>query len=73
MKRWQRTCVVCRLATRQRKLEICRVWSSISDIVWTVNDEYTMLDFINKGVDLITTDEAEKALVLLEKPFVSDK
>ena len=41
--------------------------------VWVVNDENTMLDFINKGVDLITADEAEKALTLLEKPFVSDK
>lgn len=39
--------------------------------VWTVNAESAMLDFMNKGVDLITTDEAEKAMKLVGKPFVS--
>ena len=39
--------------------------------VWTVNAESAMLDFMNKGVDLITTDESEKAMKLVGKPFVS--
>ena len=39
--------------------------------VWTVNAESQMLDFMNKGVDLITTDESEKAMKLVGKPFIS--
>jgi glycerophosphoryl diester phosphodiesterase len=39
--------------------------------VWTVNSESQMLDFMNKGVDLITTDESEKAMKLVGKPFIS--
>ncbi len=41
--------------------------------VWTVNAESAMVDFMNKGVDLITTDEAAKGMALIGKPFVSDK
>ena len=41
--------------------------------VWTVNSQSAMTDFMNKGVDLITTDESEVAMKLVGKPFVSDK
>ena len=41
--------------------------------VWTVNNQSQMVDFMNKGVDLITTDESEVAMKLVGKPFVSDK
>lgn len=39
--------------------------------VWTVNNKSEMLKFISKGVDLLTTDECEVALGLLERPFVT--
>ena len=39
--------------------------------VWTVNAESAMVDFMNKGVDLITTDESEKAMKIVGKPFVA--
>lgn len=41
--------------------------------VWTVNSQSSMVDFMNKGVDLITTDESEVAMKLVGKPFISDK
>ena len=41
--------------------------------VWTVNTESAMVDFMNKGVDLITTDQSEIAMKIVGKPFVSDK
>ncbi len=41
--------------------------------VWTVNSESAMMDFMCKGVDLITTDESEKAMAIVNKVFVSDK
>lgn len=41
--------------------------------VWTVNSQSAMTDFMNKGVDLITTDESEIGMKLVGKPFVSDK
>ena len=39
--------------------------------VWTVNSQSSMLDFMNKGVDLITTDESEIGMKLVGKPFVA--
>ena len=39
--------------------------------VWTVNSQSAMIDFMNKGVDLITTDESEVAMKIVGKPFVS--
>ena len=41
--------------------------------VWTVNSTSSMTDFINKGVDLITTDEAATAMSLPAKPFVASE
>lgn len=41
--------------------------------VWTVNTKGGMLDFINKGVNLITTDESVMALDLVSRKYVSDK
>lgn len=41
--------------------------------VWTVNTKAVMLDFINKGVDFITTDDPVMALDLVSRPYVSDK
>ena len=41
--------------------------------VWTVNNQSQMVDFMNKGVDLITTDESEVAMKLVGKPFISAK
>ena len=39
--------------------------------VWTVNSQSAMVDFMNKGVDLITTDESEIGMKLVGKPFVA--
>lgn len=41
--------------------------------VWTVNDQNTMLKFIGKGVDYITTDQCALLKSLVDKDFVSDK
>lgn len=41
--------------------------------VWTVNNQADMVNFMNKGVDLITTDQSEIAMKIVGKPFVSDK
>ena len=41
--------------------------------VWTVNSQSAMIDFMNKGVDLITTDESEVGMKLVGKPFISAK
>lgn len=39
--------------------------------VWTLNTRSAMMEFIGKGVDLITTDEAELGMSLVGKTFVS--
>lgn len=39
--------------------------------VWTVNSESAMVSFMNKGVDLITTDESELGMKLVGKPFIA--
>ena len=39
--------------------------------VWTLNTASLMMEFIEKGVDFITTDEVELGLSLVENKFVS--
>lgn len=39
--------------------------------VWTLNTPYQMMEFMNMGVDLITTDEAELAMSVVGKTYVS--
>jgi glycerophosphoryl diester phosphodiesterase len=39
--------------------------------VWTVNSNSEIARFINKGVDLVTTDESELGMSLIGRPFVS--
>lgn len=41
--------------------------------VWTVNNVSDMLNFIAKGVSLITTDKPVEGLELLSKPFVTEE
>lgn len=41
--------------------------------VWTVNSKAAMVDFMNKGVDLITTDEVEVGLSVTGKPFIANE
>ena len=41
--------------------------------VWTVNNVSDMLNFISKGVTLITTDKPVEAMELLSKPFVTEE
>lgn len=39
--------------------------------VWTLNTVASMMEFMNKGVDLITTDEAELGMSVVGRDFVS--
>ncbi len=39
--------------------------------VWTINSQSEIARFLNKGVDLVTTDESEIGMSLVGRPFVS--
>ncbi len=39
--------------------------------VWTINDQESMMKFIAKGADFITTNDPDALKKLLEKPFIS--
>ena len=41
--------------------------------VWTINSKSEMVRFIDKGVDLVTTDESVIGMSLVGRPFVSNE
>jgi glycerophosphoryl diester phosphodiesterase len=40
--------------------------------VWTINDAATMLKYISKGVDFITTNDPDVCKDLLKKQYVTE-